>query len=199
MNLLESIHGRYVHTRRVRVLAERLAPLIPQGASVLDIGCGDGRIDELILSRRTDLRIKGLETRLRAKASTPVEAFDGRTIPLADKSVDVGLLIDVLHHAEDPQALLREASRVCGAIVIKDHFRQGLLAEATLRFMDRIGNRRHEVPLPHHYWTVQQWERAFADVELKPVVLEKSLGLYPWPASMIFERSLHFIARLEGQ
>jgi hypothetical protein len=37
--------------------------------------------------------------------------------------------------------LLREAARVAReAVVIKDHTKNGLAADATLRFMDRIGN-----------------------------------------------------------
>src|SRR5258705_3325129 len=43
MSFLELLHGGYVHKRRVSVLSEWCSNLIPRNASVLDVGCGDGR------------------------------------------------------------------------------------------------------------------------------------------------------------
>lgn len=61
MSLIEKIHGNYVFGRRVQVLSEILANLLPEQASVLDVGCGDGSIDALILSRRSDVSIRGVD------------------------------------------------------------------------------------------------------------------------------------------
>jgi hypothetical protein len=72
------------------------------------------------------------------------------------------VFIDVLHHTNDPVLLLREAARVArNTIVIKDHTLDGFAAGPTLRFMDRIGNRRYNVALPYNYWPKQQWLSAF--------------------------------------
>jgi hypothetical protein len=81
-------------------------------------------------------------------------------------------------------------------IIIKDHLRQGLLAGPTLRFMDRVGNARHGVPLPHNYWSPLEWCAAFERLNLRVDTLYESLGLYPWPLGMLFDRSLHFLASL---
>jgi len=48
MNLLEEIHGSYVHNRRVRVLARELSALLPANGQVLDVGCGDGLLAALM-------------------------------------------------------------------------------------------------------------------------------------------------------
>ena len=61
MNPIEHIHGNYVHKRRVRVLSEHLAKLIPKDARVLDVGCGDGLLAHLILQRRPDLVLRGID------------------------------------------------------------------------------------------------------------------------------------------
>ena len=107
------------------------------------------------------------------------------------------MFVDVLHHVDDPLLLLQEAMRVGRSVVIKDHFREGFLAGAILRFMDWVGNAHHGVALPYNYWSKAEWDAALEAVGLKPVDMKGSLGLYPAPASWIFERDLHFIGRFE--
>jgi SAM-dependent methyltransferase len=198
MGLTQKIHDGYVHGRRVRVLADHLAELIPADSSVLDVGCGDGLLASLIQSRQTDLVLTGIDVLAREGTHIPVEHFDGRTIPMPDNSIDVVMFVDVLHHTEDPMVLLREAARVARrAILIKDHTRDGLLAGPTLRFMDYVGNAHHGVVLPYNYWTGKRWREAFQELGLTVQVWRDSLKLYPKPADWIFGAGLHFVAQLE--
>jgi SAM-dependent methyltransferase len=198
MSAIEYIHAKYTYSRRVRVLTEHLAKIMPQGARVLDIGCGDGLIAHMIMKKRPDIETVGLDILMRKEAYIPVSEFDGRTIPYADNSFDVVRFVDVLHHTEDPLVLLREAARVARqAIILKDHTRNGLFADATLRFMDWVGNARHGVVLPYNYWPKQRWLEAFAALSLRVAVWEDHLNLYPLPMGLLFDRSLHFVARLD--
>jgi hypothetical protein len=80
--------------------------------------------------------------------------------------------------------------------VLKDHTKDGLLAGPTLRFMDWVGNRHHGVVLPYNYWTQTQWERAMTDLGLAASTWNANVGLYPWPATHLFDRALHFVAKL---
>jgi len=93
--------------------------------------------------------------------------------------------------------LLRAAVRVGTMILIKDHLRNGLLAGATLRLMDWVGNAHHRVVLPYNYLSKSEWKAAFDDVGLRANHMNLSLGLYPPPLSWIFERGLHFIATFD--
>lgn len=189
------LHEKLVHTRRVRVLASHFASLIPPKSKVLDVGCGDGAIDSLILQDRPSVSIEGIDVLVRPAAKIPVRHFDGLHIPYPDVHFDVVMLIDVLHHADDPLLLLREASRAGRSVIIKDVLREGFLADRTLRFMDWVGNAHHGVALPYNYWSKAEWDAAFDAVGLKPLATKLSLGLYPPPASWVFERGLHFIGR----
>jgi SAM-dependent methyltransferase len=198
MSLLGSIHGQCVFPRRVRVLARHFAELLPQNARVLDIGCGDGSISRRIMEQRPDLQMEGLDVLVRRESKIPVTQFDGRNISHADRSFDATLLVDVLHHAGEPLALLREAARVSRqAVFIKDHLLEGYCARVTLRFMDWVGNAHHGVALPYNYWRESKWREACVQLGLKPAVWRTALGLYSWPTNIFFERSLHFIGRLD--
>jgi SAM-dependent methyltransferase len=198
MRFIEQIHEGYVHDRRTHRLARHFAELIPPGSSVLDVGCGDGLLAGRLKIRRPDLEVRGIDILVRDRTVIPVDPFDGRVIPHGAARFDVVMFVDVLHHTEDPTVLLREAARVAGrAIVIKDHTAEGLLAFPTLRFMDRVSNARHGVVLPYNYWREHRWRAAFAELGLGIETWRTELGLYPWPASWVFGRSLHFIARLD--
>jgi SAM-dependent methyltransferase len=197
MTLCERIHSEYVVRRRVRVLGDHLARLIPPNAKVLDIGCGDGSLAKRVTEKRPDLQLRGMDVLVRDQTHIPVEAFDGQAIPHCDASFDAVLLVDVLHHTKDPVLLLREAKRVARtAILVKDHCLNGFLAGPILEFMDRVGNARHGVALTYNYWPQQQWFEACRVLGLTIETWTTQLGLYPWPTRWIFERSLHFVARL---
>ena len=198
MKFVERLHTTLVYSRRVRVLAELLAQLLPKEARcIVDIGCGDGRVAELLAQSRPELVITGIDVLVRPQTSFFVQPFDGISLPLADESVDIALLVDVLHHTTDPMVLLREAQRVARqSIVIKDHCRDGFLAGPTLRFMDWVGNAHHGVALPYNYWSDARWRAAFEELGLEIDSWSRHVPLYPWPASWVFGRKLHFVARL---
>jgi len=172
-----------------------LAELIPRNVRVLDVGCGDGLISKLIQNKRSDISIKGIDVLLRPQTHIPVTKFDGQKIPYADNDFDVVMFIDVLHHTLDPNILLHEAARVTkSCLLIKDHTKDGLLAGPTLRFMDWVGNARHGVALPCNYWPENLWHDTFRKMDLEVSSWTQKVALYPWWATWLFGRSLHFVA-----
>ena len=82
---------------------------------VLDVGCGDGSIDQLIMKLRPDLRIEGIDVFVRPHPNIAVTKFDGERIPFPDKHFDAVMFVDVLHHTNNAVALLAEASSVSDA------------------------------------------------------------------------------------
>ena len=202
MRLIGRMHGTMVYGRRVRALSGLVAASMPANARVLDVGCGDGLIDCLIVQKRPDVRIRGLDVLVRDELHIPVERFDGRHIPYGRGEFDVVMFIDVLHHTDDPTVLLREADRVtAGGVLIKDHDANGRLAKPTLRLMDWVGNAHHGVSLPYNYWPKRQWLDAFESLGLSVRTWTHEVGLYLWWADAVFGRSLHFVCLLgkEGE
>jgi SAM-dependent methyltransferase len=87
---------------------------LPQNASVLDIGCGDGHILKQICSLRPDLKLEGIDIR-----EIPAEAMDARIAftrcgieefqPRC--SFECVLAIAVLEHLPRPEMLMMQAHR----------------------------------------------------------------------------------------
>lgn len=199
MTWIDSIHERQVHHRRTRILAEAASGLLPMNLRVLDVGCGDGLFAATLSRLRPDLRIEGAEVLPRAGCQIPVVAFDGLELPFKDGEFGACLLIDVLHHTQNPAALLAEAARAgSGRVVLKDHLREGFAAGPCLRFMDQVGNRRHGVALPFNYLNSDEWDQVLVECRLAAVKRDPLSNLYPFPANLVFGRRLNFIALLQS-
>ena len=196
--LIGRVHGRTISRRRLDRIAAKLGPLLPKTARVLDVGCGDGQLAARILEARPDVQIVGIDVLARPRAFIPVQLFDGQKIPFDDRSFDAVIFVDVLHHTDDPSVLLHEARRVSrNVVLIKDHYSDGASAPLTLRVMDWVGNAPHGIRLPYNYWTRSQWREAWREEHFDVSRVSTELGLYPWPLSMLFDRSLHFVAELK--
>lgn len=194
--LHEQAHGKAVFKRRIDVLSRAIADFLPKNAKVLDIGCGSGTLAKAVMVLRPDVSFEGIDVLVRPNTDIPVKEYDGYNIPAPDGHYDVALFVDVLHHTDDPSRLVAEARRVAKSVVIKDHNRDGLFANATLRFMDWVGNAAHGVRLPYNYLSSSEWRRLWFDRGLRIDRSVDELGLYPTPFGWLFDRKLHFVARL---
>jgi SAM-dependent methyltransferase len=196
--MLNALHSAAVFNRRVRVLADHISDLIPTGGTVLDLGCGDGSIARRVMDQRPDLSFEGVDILIRPRTHIRVTQFDGGRLPFPDQSFDYVTVIDVLHHTDQPAEVLAEAVRVARrGVVLKDHLQEGLLARQTLRLMDWVGNRGHDVVLPYNYFTRAQRDAMIDRVGCVPVRTVEQLGIYPAPASWLFDRGLHFMGLLK--
>ncbi len=176
------------------MLAKWFSTLLPEGHAVLDVGCGDGIIDSLVLAQRPDVTIQGVDVLVRPQARIAVTPFQGSRLPFSDGAFDTVLFSDVLHHTETPDVLLKDAVRVARhGVLIKDHVVQGVFARSTLKWMDYVGNAPHGVSLPYRYLEQNQWDELFRECGIVPRVVVRRLGLYPRWADPWFGRSLHFV------
>ena len=53
--------NQYLHEWHAQIILSQLLPLLPQQASLLDLGCGYGRMSALIHAARPDIKIIGLD------------------------------------------------------------------------------------------------------------------------------------------
>jgi len=115
-----------------------LAPHLEPGASVLDIGCGEGYVlDEL--AARGVVNLQGVDiVDIRRNKNHAFSLYDGETLPFPQRSFDLVVLSFVLHHVpnEKKLALLDEALRVSRAKVV-------IVEDTPSTAFDRFMNRRH--------------------------------------------------------
>ena len=81
MKVLDSLHDHLVLHRRAHRLAEILSDVVPLNSTVLDVGSGDGEVASLLVARRPDLNVQGVDLDVRPKTRIPVTKFDGQNLP----------------------------------------------------------------------------------------------------------------------
>jgi ubiquinone/menaquinone biosynthesis C-methylase UbiE len=94
--------------------------------------------------------------------------FDGKRLPFPDASQEFVTLFMVLHHAQDPQELINEISRVLGPggrVLVRDHDTasqdEGLFFELTDRLFYSVFHQYPDIPIPGNYLSHSAWSAAF--------------------------------------
>lgn len=197
--LVKPIHQSVVNGRRIRVISHHLSQLLPKDESIkgLDVGCGSGELAQQIKYLSPQVEFVGVDILIRENTLIEAVEFDGKKLPFPDQSFDFTMLVDVLHHTDAPILLLRECARVSRKFVLlKDHICESWWDRQRLGFMDWVGNRAYGVSLPYNYQSKKNWEVLFKLSQLRCETESYSLGIYPQPFSLIFDSSLHFVAKL---
>ncbi|MBS3904323.1 MAG: bifunctional 2-polyprenyl-6-hydroxyphenol methylase/3-demethylubiquinol 3-O-methyltransferase UbiG [Simkania sp.] len=97
-----------------------IASLISKDSSVLDIGCGAGLLTN-DLAKRHIRRVVGIDLSLGAlkeakehdqTAQVLYKQANANALPFDNEEFDVVCAMDVLEHVEDPEMVIKEASRV---------------------------------------------------------------------------------------
>lgn len=114
-------------------MALEIARVVPAGANVLDVGCGNGFIAHH-LSGILKSRVVGLDVSAGPVANIDYLPYDGRHFPVQDETFEAVLLCYVLHHAQDASLVLNEVTRV-----LKDGGLAIIYEDIPDRWLDRAG------------------------------------------------------------
>ncbi|MFQ5648039.1 MAG: class I SAM-dependent methyltransferase [Candidatus Aenigmatarchaeota archaeon] len=110
-------------TYRAEIIFNQIKDFV-EGSRVADVGCGDGRIGELV-SRKLGKSVELSDTYEHDHVKSTDLAFklipESSKLPYPDDSFDTALLLVVLHHSNAPFTTLRETIRITrpnGVIVV---------------------------------------------------------------------------------
>src|SRR3989344_2883624 len=188
------LDGRRVNQRipeklsnRAEIIFEQIKPFL-KGHDILDLGCGDGRVGDIISKEQPRQVILSdvYEHGNIANIKLPfVRINQSKKIPFPDDSFDTVLLLTVLHHSDDPLVVLREARRVTnseGRIIVLESV-YGVKSYGNLNnehqrlvniFFDHFYNRiihysnfkENKVNVPFNFRTPEYWNSIFKKEKL---------------------------------
>jgi ubiquinone/menaquinone biosynthesis C-methylase UbiE len=161
---LDAVNNR----RYKKIINDTLLPFLKDGSHVLDIGCNDGYLANLLIKKNQTLHIIGADVQITHQGYIPSVIYDGKNLPFPDASYDVVMAVDVLHHTEDIMVVLREMSRVSKYnVLIKDHVWDGnRITWMILSFFDWCTNAPYGIRCAYNYPTFDQWQRYFNALSL---------------------------------
>ncbi len=159
--------------------AARTARFLEGSRSVLDVGAAEGYVGAN-MAKRLGAQVRLADILDRNRTPLPLDAYDGRRLPYASGTFDAAVLIFVLHHAERPEALLRETLRVSRRVAILESTYAWKWELALLRRLDRLANRlRSEGPAreqegPLHFRTHAEWLTCFEEAGVRIVHAQRT-------------------------
>jgi SAM-dependent methyltransferase len=197
--LMRTVHEP-VYLHRLSVLVGAIVKHLQAQDSVLDVGCGFGKLGQSLLESPQapkGLCVQGVETVRRPGELIPVDQYDGYTLPYPDGRFAVVILADVLHHDLDPVRLILECKRVSRRLlIIKDHQIQGPFAQQRVSLIDWAANTIYGVPCLYRYNTPAQWAEQHRRLGFRIIEEQSSMDLYPWGYNLLFGRRLQYFAVL---
>ncbi len=103
--------------------AEMLRSYLTGIKSVLDIGTGSSISIHFFAKEFPEVEFVTVDIAdMRQEKELPFVIYDGKKLPFNDKSFDIAVVNEVLHHADDPESVLKEAKRVGKTIFVVEHF-----------------------------------------------------------------------------
>lgn len=192
---------------RAHIISGQVSDFFRQGESIIDWGCGDGQVTDLVY-HRVSRNIEGYDV---CHYPAPgiialIKQFKGDSIPVSNGFFDAGLMTNVAHHEVDNAKILRELARIIrvgGRLVVietvpvmddPDEFERTFVGDYVYNRLFHSAN----VPVPGTYETEEGWVRRFEEVgfdleKLDGIANPTPLGydqptIRDWHTRLVFRR-----------
>lgn len=152
--------------RRAGKIVDMFEGQIKEGQSVIDIGMGNGLIASIV-KKRFKADVIGADVIDYNESDITMKIFDGKNLPFKDNEFDVAIIIETLHHCDDPIQILREAKRVAKKVIILEDVHVSRIHKMIMNFYDFMMNVRHGVNTPFNFRSHKEWMGIFERLGLK--------------------------------
>jgi SAM-dependent methyltransferase len=188
---------RHVAHGALEVRAERIVQLfenqIPRKSRILDLGGGWGFYAGPLKTRGHEHLV--LDVVDPGYKKSPVVLYDGLKIPFPDQSFDVTILMTMLHHVPDPQALFEEVRRVTRqkVVVVEDLYHHTVGRLWTI-CRDRILNVEF-MAHPHQFRKDGGWREFF---KMAGFEVSSFKSFYTWLSGMRILNGIYVLEKNSG-
>lgn len=162
---------------RLRIKRALVDPWLGSARSVLDLGSGAGWLASALVAEGRVVTAVDVQDRHEDGGLAP-QVVSG-PLPFDADRFDLVLLVTVLHHADDAEAVLAEAARVAPRLVVVEDVPEGAAWTAVTALVDRLANLDLTGP-PPRFRTEAAWRDAFhrAGLRVEGVSRRRTLGVF---------------------
>jgi len=152
-------------------------PYIKKGSKILDLGCGSAIIGKTFQDF-FKAEILGIDIVDKRVEKISFQIYDGKNIPFPENSFDLVLINYVLHHSQDPIALLKEAKRVSKKIIIFEDLPEGFFSKIYCKLHQLSFDKLFGNSSKTSFKTEKNWEKIFKEVGLN-IIFKKRINNFP--------------------
>ena len=166
-----------------KLAAERMCDecrdFVKQGSQILDVGCNSGIVIKAFADR-FKAKVIGVDIEDNRILPIAFRLTDGDYLPFSENSFDVVLIAYVLHHAQNPFNLLREAKRVSRRkIIIYEDLPEGFLPKLRCWFHQTTYNLFFQNSnQKFNFKTEKEWQKTFDELGLIVVKNKRVLAKF---------------------
>jgi len=158
MSLKEKIRKKICHKDEEKML-RLFKSVLKNEKTILDVGCGSCKFSNKI-QKRFNVKLRGIDIVEPKEKIIKFDLFDGETIPFKDNAFDAVLFVNVLHHTDTQNKLIKEALRVSKkSVFIKDHYYENKKQLFILKTADKLGNFLTNTKTPFLFKSLQDWDK----------------------------------------
>ncbi|MBI4786284.1 MAG: class I SAM-dependent methyltransferase [Chloroflexi bacterium] len=158
---------------------ERAGPIVNSFASVIrprsriiDIGAGKGLLAQA-MSERFGACVTMVDVARYNQTNLPLTVCDSRALAFASDSFDYAVLSFVLHHCNQPDAILREALRVAPQVIVVENDVRGMIRGAVTRLVDSYPALRFGTPPCYIAQSHADWLKLLAEFPVEIQMLKR--------------------------
>lgn len=152
---------------------------IKRNSKILDLGCNAGVITKNFQDF-FQAKVIGADIQDSRIIPIPFKIINGKTLPFSENYFDVVLISYVLHHCNDPQALLTEAKRVVkDKIIIYEDLPEGFLSNLICKIHKLTFNYFFQKSKEKgKFKTEKEWGSFFNNIGLR-IIFKKRINNFP--------------------
>ncbi|PJA84353.1 MAG: hypothetical protein CO145_01365 [Candidatus Nealsonbacteria bacterium CG_4_9_14_3_um_filter_37_13] len=168
-----------IYKRAARKMCSDCKNFIPKGSRILDLGSGSGIVAKTLADFFESLLV-GVDIKDSRVVNIPFKIIDGKNLPFRDNEFNICFISYVLHHVQDPGALLKEAARVTeDKIIIYEDLPEGKLSDFICKIHGKSFNYFFQKNDENgKFLTSQKWKEIFEKSGLKLVFEKRTSSIF---------------------